>query len=322
MPANVLGAAHRSRPLQRLRRLQPRLGDPAQGPGHRNDRRRRARPARADQPPRPATRRRNAPVVVIDAETGKRWPIWAEIDSTADRPAKADAGDPPGGQLHLRRTATSSPCATSSNAAGEKLEAPGGLPLLPRQRAVRSSRRSTPGAAHFEEIFSTLQKRRDQPQRASTSPGTSPSPATRTTPAASSRCATPPSPSSATPTSPTASSQGSSPSFQVTSVENEPEPGRNRAAGQRHASGALLPVPELRARRHDAARRRTAAPIQNGTWTANFDCIVPDVGDDRPGRIGPALALRARPVRQRRRGRLEPAAEPLPGPRHRPVRDR
>ena len=63
-------------------------------------------------------------------------------------------------------------------------------------------------------------------------------------------------------------------------------------------------------------------PIQNGVWTANFDCIIPAVGDDRRGRIGAALALRARAVRQRRRGRLGPAAEPLAGPRHRPVRDR
>ena len=27
------------------------------------------------------------PIVVIDANTGKRWPIWAEIDSNATTPA-------------------------------------------------------------------------------------------------------------------------------------------------------------------------------------------------------------------------------------------
>src|SRR5262249_358602 len=36
-----------------------------------------------------AYRRGNAPVVVIDAATGKRWPIWVEIDSTATNPSKA-----------------------------------------------------------------------------------------------------------------------------------------------------------------------------------------------------------------------------------------
>ena len=40
MPTNV-SACHRSRPLQRRRRLQPRRGDPAQGARDRNGRRRR-----------------------------------------------------------------------------------------------------------------------------------------------------------------------------------------------------------------------------------------------------------------------------------------
>ena len=31
-------------------------------------------------------RAKNAPVVVIDAKTGKRWPIWVEIDSNASSP--------------------------------------------------------------------------------------------------------------------------------------------------------------------------------------------------------------------------------------------
>ena len=33
-------------------------------------------------------RAKNAPVVVIDAKTGKRWPIWVEIDSNASTPAE------------------------------------------------------------------------------------------------------------------------------------------------------------------------------------------------------------------------------------------
>ena len=33
-------------------------------------------------------RQRNAPIVVIDAKTGERWPIWAEIDSAAGDPER------------------------------------------------------------------------------------------------------------------------------------------------------------------------------------------------------------------------------------------
>jgi hypothetical protein len=34
-------------------------------------------------------RRETTPVVVLDAESGKRWPIWVEIDSTASDPSQA-----------------------------------------------------------------------------------------------------------------------------------------------------------------------------------------------------------------------------------------
>ena len=58
-------------------------------------------------------------------------------------------------------------------------------------------------------------------------------------------------------------------------AENEPNPGEIARRVQGHLHGAVLPVPELRARRHDSCWTPNGAPIQNGVWTANFDCIIP-----------------------------------------------
>ena len=78
---------HRRRPLQR--------STTASAPGRRSCSRSPAstRPAAlardrrgADQPPRARTATQDAPVVVIDAQTGERWPIWVEIDSNATTP--------------------------------------------------------------------------------------------------------------------------------------------------------------------------------------------------------------------------------------------
>ena len=52
-------------------------------------RRRRSRPpTRCSSTISAATPSADAPVVVIDAETGERWPIWVELDSNATSPAK------------------------------------------------------------------------------------------------------------------------------------------------------------------------------------------------------------------------------------------
>jgi hypothetical protein len=68
--------------------------------------------------------------------------------------------------------------------------------------------------------------------------------------------------------------QGSSPSFQVLSVEDEPNPGQiaRRVKGTFEVPCYLFPscAPGGTFQLDPAG-----APIQNGTWTANFDCIVP-----------------------------------------------
>ena len=123
-----------------------------------------ARPARCRSTTSASTGAPNAPVVVIDASTGKRWPIWVEIDSNAADPAKAAL------EIHPAVNFASGhryivALRNLRNAAGEETRGAGGVPLLPRQPALRSRTRSTPGASTSKDIFKTLQKARDRPQR-------------------------------------------------------------------------------------------------------------------------------------------------------------
>ena len=88
----------------------------------------------------------NAPVVVIDAQTGQRWPIWTEIDSTASNASQGRAGDPPGRQLHLRPPLHRRAAAPQERRRRTPRSA-GRLPLLPRQRPLRTgSHQRTPPA--------------------------------------------------------------------------------------------------------------------------------------------------------------------------------
>ena len=55
-----------------------------------------------------------------------------------------------------------------------------------------------------------------------------------------------------------------------------------------HLRGAAVPRRRRRARQLARARTPTACPTQTGTYTANFTCVVPDVGLRRPTRPAPA----------------------------------
>ena len=82
-------------------------------------------------------RRPNAPVVVIDTTTGKRWPIWVEIDSNAADPAKAAL------EIHPAVNFASGhryvvALRDLRNAAGERNRSAGRVPLLPRQRSLQA----------------------------------------------------------------------------------------------------------------------------------------------------------------------------------------
>jgi hypothetical protein len=98
----------------------------------------------------------DAPIVVLDADTGERWPIWAEIDSNATSPAATAllihpavnfaAGDRYVVALRDLKTA-----------GGETIPAPAGFRYfrdrLPSNAPVINQRRG-----HFEQIFRDLRR--------------------------------------------------------------------------------------------------------------------------------------------------------------------
>ncbi len=96
----------------------------------------------------------NQPIVLIDADTGKRWPIWAEIDSNATQPGKVALEIHPARNLvarhryivALRRLKT---------AGGETIQAPAAFRYY-RDRVPSDQQAINQRRAHFEDIFQTL----------------------------------------------------------------------------------------------------------------------------------------------------------------------
>lgn len=233
----------------------------------------------------------NAPIVVIDAKTRKRWPIWTEIDSTASDPSKAVL------EIHPAVNFTSGHhyivvLRRLKNAAGEHLEAPAAFRYYrdnvpSKQKAINARR------GHFNEIFSLLQRSGIQRNDlylawdftvASDANNTSRELAMRNDAFAQlgdSNLAD-------------GVPQGVSPSFQVTKVENEPNPGQiaRRVKGTFTVPCYLFPSCGPGGTMQLDGE---GAPIQNGTWTANFDCIIPvsvtsgPAGAGRPSLYGHGL---------------------------------
>jgi hypothetical protein len=100
--------------------------------------------------------RRRAPIVVIDTTTGKRWPIWSEIDSNATDPSRAAVLIHPAvnfAQKHtyivaMRRLKTAS---------GQRIKAPAGFRYY-RDRLPSSSPVINRRRGHFDSIFRTLRR--------------------------------------------------------------------------------------------------------------------------------------------------------------------
>ncbi|HEY2718619.1 MAG TPA: hypothetical protein VGI52_03245, partial [Solirubrobacteraceae bacterium] len=216
-------------------------------------------------------KREKAPIVVIDTSTGRRWPIWTEIDSTAKDATKADVeihpavNFTPGDRyiVALRRL---------KNAAGEKLQAPAGFRyyrdnVASEQEAINARR------PHFEEIFSTLQSAGIERSNlylawdftvASDASNTSRELAMRNDAFA----------QLGDTNLEDGVPQGVSPSFTVTKVENEPNPGQ---IARRVKGTFVVPcylTPSCAPGGH-LNLNGEGVPVQNGTWTANFDCIIP-----------------------------------------------
>src|SRR5438270_1238916 len=213
---------------------------------------------------------KNAPVVVIDASTGARSPIWVEIDSTV-KSGKANV------EIHPAVNFTSGhryiiALRNLKNAKKQSLPAPEGFRTY-RDGLPSSEEKVNERRLHFDEIFSKLEAAGIQRSSlylawdftvASDENNTGRELAMRNAAFA------------ALGDNNLADGivEGSSPTFTVTSTENEPNPGEIA----RRVKGTFL-VPCFLFPSCAPGGTMTlgpeGAPVQNGSWTANFDCIIP-----------------------------------------------
>ena len=232
-----------------------------------------------------------APVVVIDVRTGQRWPIWTEIDSNAEDSSKAVL------EIHPAVNFNSGDryivaLRNLKNAAGEHLQAPAAFQYY-RDDVPSAQEPINEWRAHYEELFSRLEKagigRSDLYLAwdftvASDQNNTSRELSMRNDAFA----------QLGDTNLADGIPQGVSPTFEVTKVENEPNPGQiaRRVIGTFDVPCFLFPDCGPGGTMHLDAEGN---PIQNGTWTANFDCIIPDsvttgpAGSGRPSLYGHGL---------------------------------
>jgi hypothetical protein len=223
----------------------------------------------------------NAPVVVIDTSTGQRWPIWVEIDSTV-KAEKANL------EIHPSVNFTSGDryivaLRNLKNAKKEHLQAPQGFRYY-RDNLPSSEEKVNERRPHFEELFSKLGAAGIE--RSSLYLAwdfTVASDENNTGRELSMRNAA----FSALGDNNLADGvvEGTSPTFTVTKVENEPNPGQiaRRVKGTVVVPCFLFPscapggtmVLDLEGK-----------PIQNGVWPANFDCIIPVAATTGAGQSG------------------------------------
>lgn len=226
--------------------------------------------------------RANAPVVVIDAETGKRWPIWVEIDDTpADSSNRVLEIHPAvnfeAGQRYIVALRN------LKGTHGEALEAPAGFRYfrdeVPSEQEQVNSRRG-----HFNELFSKLEAAGIKRESlylawdftvASVANDTARMLAMRNDAFA----------QLGDTDLADGVPEGVSPTFEVTSVENEPDPEQIARVvnGTFKVPCFLFPSCEPGGRMELDSE---GAPIQDGTWTANFKCTIPDSVASGPGEAG------------------------------------
>jgi hypothetical protein len=217
-------------------------------------------------------RRSNAPVVVIDAYTGRRWPIWVEIDSNAADPAKRLL------EIHPAVNFASGhryvvALRNLRNAAGERIEAPTAFRYY-RDRVRSKQPEVEARRKHFEEIFKDLRKAGiDRDELYLAWDFTVASDRNNYRRALAMRDA------SFAELGDTDLSdlvpQGGAPSFQVLSVEENPNPGQiaRRVKGTFQVPCYLFPTCAPFGTMQLGA---DGLPLRNPVpWTANFDCIVP-----------------------------------------------
>ena len=151
--------ADRGGALQPQRRLQPGPGDHAQGPGPRQRPRRstKTNPIPLSDLSRNESQDSKEPIVVIDAETGKRGADLGRDRLEREHAGEHRAADPRRDASSRPGTATSSPCASSRTRAATKLTAPEGFRYyrddLPSNEAAINDQRK-----RFDKIFRALRK--------------------------------------------------------------------------------------------------------------------------------------------------------------------
>lgn len=212
----------------------------------------------------------DAPVVVLDAQTGKRWPIWVEIDSHATSAANAVLEIHPAvsfaaGQRYI--------VALRDLRSKGKLIKPPAAFLYYRDDVPSEQEQINARRPHFEELFSKLEAAHIKRSSlylawdftvASDANNTERELAMRNDAFA----------QLGDTDLANGDVEGVSPTFTVTSVENEPYPGQiaRLVKGEIQVPCFLFPScgPGGRMTLNGAGE-----PIQNGTWNANFDCIIP-----------------------------------------------
>jgi hypothetical protein len=223
-------------------------------------------------------RAKGAPVVVIDASTGQRQPIWVEIDSTV-KAEKANV------EIHPAVNFTSGhryivALRNLKNAKGQKLRAPEGFRTY-RDNLPSTEEKVNARRAHFEELFSKLAAAGIE--RSSLYLAwdfTVASDQNNAGRELSMRNAA----FSALGDNNLADEkvEGSSPTFAVSETVSEPDPGEIARVVKGDVVVPCFLFPSC-APGGTMVLGPEGAPLQNGVWSANFICIIPSVATTGAG---------------------------------------
>ena len=243
--------------------------------------------------------RSDQPIVVLDATTGQRWPIWSEIDSRAD-PSRAALLIHPAVNFAARHRYIVA-LRNLKTADGQPIPAPPGFRYyrdkIHTDNAVINARRD-----HFESLFKTLQKahikRKELYLAWDFTVASDENIAARMLHIRDDAF-----PQLGDTNLADEIVEGSAPSFSVTSVQNFTAADNANVA--RRVQGTFTVPCYLTP---DCGPGGTfqldsrGLPSRNGTWTANFDCIIPRAAIDpgarpsRPSLYGHGLLGRASEV--------------------------
>ena len=307
-------------PLQRLRRLQPGRDDPAQGARASKPTPTSARPARcrsttsagtgAERAGRRDRRRRPASAGRSGSRSTRTPPTPRRRRSRSTRRSTS----PPA-------TATSSPCATSATPPATRIEAPAAFRYyrdnVPSKQPEINARRK-----HFKDIFKTLQQagidRNDLYLAWDFTVASDQNNAGRELAMRNDAFAQLGDTDLADRTCRRAARRA----FQVDQRRRTNRTRARSPAGSKAPSTVPCYLFPNCGPGGTIQLDSNGTPIQNGTWTANFDCIIParstsgPAGAGRPSLYGHGLFGSAGEVAS------SPQREPRPGTRDRPLRDR